>query len=313
MDLKPSTEERIWAVLSHLSALAFGMGVLLPIIGWSEQRRKSKYASFQCLQALGYQSLGFTVWVLAYLVLVILLMFVAIFAVGDVQNSDTAIDVLSMGMILLGFGSFGIYTLFPVLGAVLCALGKDYRYPLMGNRLFKYLDYELPRDETTVLVEEHEERWVASMSHFTVIIALWGLLAPFTTWFVQARNSAFLKFQSIQTAIYQVFVNLLYMGSIGLIFLSLIPLFALTGLEGSPNGPSQMGIFGLVLFLVFMLIAMIIFLLLPLFHILGQWAGYRVLRGDDYHYPIIGRLVEKRLRSTLQPPSPTVPVQENMA
>jgi len=32
-----------------------------------------------------------------------------------------------------------------------------------------------------------------------------------------------------------------------------------------------------------------------LFHIMGQWAGYRVLKGDNYRYPVIGKLVEKRL------------------
>jgi hypothetical protein len=36
-----------------------------------------------------------------------------------------------------------------------------------------------------------------------------------------------------------------------------------------------------------------VMLLVPLFHILGQWAGYRILEGDDYRYPLVGRLVEK--------------------
>jgi hypothetical protein len=31
---------------------------------------------------------------------------------------------------------------------------------------------------------------------------------------------------------------------------------------------------------------------------MGQWAGYRVLKGDDYHYPVVGKLVEKRLAKT---------------
>ena len=42
-----------------------------------------------------------------------------------------------------------------------------------------------------------------------------------------------------------------------------------------------------------MLIVFVIILIVPLFHILGQWAGYRVLKGDDYRYPLVGRLVEK--------------------
>src|SRR5688572_33087430 len=74
----PTNEDRIWAVIAHLSAIAFGMGILLPVIGWGEQRRKSKYASFQCLQALGYQSLGYTIWLLSYLVVFVLFLIILV-------------------------------------------------------------------------------------------------------------------------------------------------------------------------------------------------------------------------------------------
>jgi hypothetical protein len=41
-------------------------------------------------------------------------------------------------------------------------------------------------------------------------------------------------------------------------------------------------------------------LLVPLLHVVGQYAGYRVLKGDNYHYPVIGSSVEKALlRSSL--------------
>jgi hypothetical protein len=41
---------------------------------------------------------------------------------------------------------------------------------------------------------------------------------------------------------------------------------------------------------------------------LGQWAGYRVLKGDDYHYPLVGRLAEKWMHAKLTPS--TVAVSE---
>ena len=78
MNSAPSPEDRIWALISHLSAVAFGMGILLPVIGWSEQRRRSNYASFQCLQALGYQSLGFTVWILSSLLIIVAILVIMI-------------------------------------------------------------------------------------------------------------------------------------------------------------------------------------------------------------------------------------------
>jgi uncharacterized membrane protein len=37
----------------------------------------------------------------------------------------------------------------------------------------------------------------------------------------------------------------------------------------------------------------LIMLFVPLLHIMGQWAGYRILKGDEYRYPVVGRLVEK--------------------
>lgn len=296
MESKRTTEDRIWAVLSHLSALALGMGILLPVIGWSEQRRKSKYAAFQCLQALGYQSLGFTVWLLAYLLIFIVFMVLFAFMLGAPGNGSRLISYWTSIFVLLAFSSFGIYILLPVIAAVMCAFGRDFRYPLLGNRLAKYLGYEQPASEdSSWLIEDHEDRWVAAMGHFSVIIALWGILAPIAAWVVQGKRAAFIRFQSVQTVIYQLIVNVLYMGSGIIAFVGTIPLFALTGLEGNSTLNSPVSMAGLGLFVVSLLCASIMLLVLPLFHILGQWAGYRVLKGDDYHYPVIGRLVENRM------------------
>ena len=297
MDTTPTTEDRVWAVLSHLSALAFGMGILLPIIGWSEQRRKSKYASFQCLQALGYQSLGYTVWILSYLVLMILFMILLVALSGFDAGSGNNLDgFMGMGMIVflfILFGVFGIYFLLPCIAAIACAFGMDFKYPILGNRLAKYLGYEYKQDEVDQLIEEHEGRWVAAMGHFSVIIALWGILAPITAWIVQGKHSAFIKFQSAQTVIFQLIINVLYMGSGVVAFISVVPLMVTTGFGGGQN--SDIPTMGLIFFFIFMLISLVVILFLPLFHILGQWAGYRVLKGYDYRYPLVGRLVEKWL------------------
>ena len=296
----PSTEERIWAVFSHLSAFAFGMGLLLPVIGWSEQRRKSKYASFQCLQALGYQSLGYTVWMLSYFLLMVILLLVMVLGIGVAGNNNgmmgTELAVWMVFFYAVIFISLGGYFLLPIIAAISCGLGREFRYPIMGNRLARYLGYEPAEqnDEETWLIEEHEDHWVSSMGHFTVILPLWGILAPVTTWVLQGKRSVFLKFQSIQTTVYQVLVNGIYMGSGFIVMIGMSIFFAFAGLEsgrGQPTTPSQM--IGIIIFAVSMLLFMVITLFLPLFHILGQWAGYRVLKGDDYHYPLVGRFVER--------------------
>jgi len=297
MNTKYSTEERVWAVLAHLSALAMGIGLPLPVLGWSQNRRKSNYASFQSLQALGYQTLGYTIWILATLIIVI---FGSVAAIADMVNAAsleeeamrvaTAHTGLSLALI-------GIYFILPIIAAIACALGMDFRYPLMGNRLARYLGYELTRsgEEQSWLIEEHEDRWVASMGHFAIIIVLWGTLAPIFAWAMEGKRSLLLKFQSVQTVVYQAGTMLLYFMAGFLYFFAIIVFVLTIGFEGDVTLDSSGGMVGAIVFLVLLLIAMLILLVVPLFHILGQWAGYRVLKGDAYRYPIVGKLVEKRV------------------
>ncbi len=299
MNSSQTTEERIWAVLSHLSVLALGMGILLPIIGWSEQRGKSKYASFQCLQALGYQSLGYTVWLLSYLVVLIGISIIIIAMSYQAEKNGQAFDPVAapimVVLFIVTFGLLALYLLLPIIAAIACALGNDFRYPFMGTRLAGYLGYQQTDGNSAWLSEDHEDRWIAAMGHFSVIIALWGLLAPITAWIVQGKQNPFLKFQSMQTIAYQVFVNVLYLVAGILYLVGLIAIFSMTGLEGSPNLNSPTGMLGLIIFGLSSLFASLIILIVPLFHILGQWAGYRVLKGDDYKYPIIGKLAKRRI------------------
>ena len=182
MNNVPTTEDRIWAVLSHLSALTFGMGILLPIIGWAEQRRKSNYASFQCLQALGYQSLGYTFWLLSYF-LVFIALFITLIAfsfraeiAGEIFDPLLGSGALIVFVLIFGF--LALYFVFPIWAAISCALGRDFRYPILGYRLARYLEYSPATQDW--LNDYHEHRWVAAMGHFAVIIALWGMLAPLT-------------------------------------------------------------------------------------------------------------------------------------
>jgi hypothetical protein len=55
------------------------------------------------------------------------------------------------------------------------------------------------------------------------------------------------------------------------------------------------GLISFGIFVVFSIIALLIFLFVPLLHILGQYAGYRVLKGENSRYPLIGKLVERKM------------------
>jgi uncharacterized Tic20 family protein len=136
----PATEDRIWAVIAHLSAVAFGMGILLPVIGWSEQRRKSNFTSFQCLQALGYQSLGYTVWFLVYLLVTVILVIIIVIALPVVAAENVQFDKFMLGwmsiLIVFMFGMLAAYLLLPVIAAVSCALGGS-------DGTFQYFDHAM--------------------------------------------------------------------------------------------------------------------------------------------------------------------------
>ena len=303
MNNKIPVEDRVWAVVAHLSAIAMGMGILLPVIGWSESRRKSNYTAFQSLQALGYQSLGYTIWILTTLIVVII---VSIGSVAEIANAVNAenfeaeIMALVLGHTALTFGLIGIYFALPVIAAIACAFGKDFRYPIMGNRLAKYLGYDISQqpaeEQQTWLIEEHEDRWVASMGHFAVIVMLWGMLIPVTAWIVQGKRSLFLKLQAIQAFAFQAGTLLLYVLSMVIYFGGAIIFILSVGGMDAANLDSSAGMAGLVVFFVSLLCVFGIVLLIPLFHIMGQWAGYRILKGDDYRYPIVGKWIERRMQ-----------------
>lgn len=295
MNATPSNEERFWAAIAHLSTVAMGIGIFLPIFGWSENRRKSNYTSFQCLQALGYQTLGYTIWILTMLVVVIASGIDFLSRIQNIDTLETDLNAWAAGHTALMFGLLGIYLVLPIVAAIACALGMDFRYPLMGNRLARYLGYDLARssEEQTWLIEEHEDRWVASMGHLSIIIVFWGLLAPIFSWALQGKRSRFLKFQSVQTVAYQAGTTLLYFAA-GFFYLFGISVFILTiGFEGEISFDSSNVLIGAIAFFVSLLITLVILLAVPLLHILGQWAGYRVLKGDAYRYPIVGRLAER--------------------
>jgi uncharacterized Tic20 family protein len=289
--MKPTSEERVIAVISHLTALAFGAGLVLPAIMWSENRSKSAYIRFQTLQALGYQSLGYTVWLLGLFALVILfyiLMFILALVVPNAAQNQSVTTVLAVLLMAMFFGWMAVYCLIAITGAVLCGSGKDFRYPVLGNQLARYLGYDDDANPGALLDLAAEERFAAAMGHFAVIIPIWGLLAPAYLWINQGKNSPFLKAQSAQTTIYQIFVNLLAFGlTLGSIALGIIAIPLATSYLHSGEWAAVAGM------MVMICLLSCTGLMIPIFHIIGQWAGLRVLQGQDFRYPLLGRLVAK--------------------
>ncbi len=284
--IAPTIEERLLSALAHLSALLMGPGLALPMLFWSEYRRKSKYLSFQSLQALVYQTVGYTIWLLVYLLVFVLFFVGVIVLAGLFPQADEVAVTLGIVLYVLAavFVPLGVYLLLPVVGALACALGRDFRYPFMGG-----VAASLNGEAGSGWFEAgREERWVAAAGHFSVIIPLWGLVVPILALFTQARRSPYLKFQALQTLIYQalgtvgVFGAILLAGGGGLAFIIFV--------SANPSVESGIIVLAALLLLVVWMLAL---LLLPLYHILGQWAGLRTLQGRNYRYPLVWRLAAR--------------------
>ncbi len=140
---------------------------------------------------------------------------------GNGSSNGTLATVEGRHISVLLLWPFAAYLLLPVIAAIACAFGRDFRYPVMGTSLARYLGYSA-QTNAAAMNDDHQERWVAAMGHFSVIIVFWGLLAPVTTWVLQRRHNSFLRFQSMQTTIYQAIVNVI-LSALPLSFAGMVP------------------------------------------------------------------------------------------
>ena len=101
----PQGNEKIWSMLSHLSAL-FGVGIILPLVVYLAMRKESDYVASNAREAL-----NFHISVFIYVLCCIPLMFVLI-------GVPLAI--------LIGLGSLVL----AIIAAVKASDGECYHYPL---------------------------------------------------------------------------------------------------------------------------------------------------------------------------------------
>lgn len=101
----PNGNDKIWSMLSHLSAL-FGVGIILPLVVYLAMRKESEYAAANAREAL-----NFHISVFIYCICCIPLVFIII-----------GIPLL----VLIGLGSL----ILAIVAAVKASNGFCYRYPL---------------------------------------------------------------------------------------------------------------------------------------------------------------------------------------
>lgn len=306
---KPTSDEKVLAALAHASVIFAFFGPIGPTLIWAFQRTKSKYVRFHALQAMGYQALTFWLWFIGGVFFIfggffLLAILGGIWAASDPAFSDPGLfpfiiqPILIMGM----FGIWGLFFLVGIIGAVFCIIDRDFHYPLIG----RWLKGKLFRPEITETeMEAWEDNWVGGVCHSTAILQLWGMIIPLIVWFSQKDRSIKLRFQAMQAMLYQLIAMIIYMASMAAYMGSFFLMFAGMAILGfdNPSPPSNENmppLLGITLFIFLAVIAIVILVMMvggPIYILVAGIASILTVRGRDFHYPILGNLIAKRMNA----------------
>lgn len=294
-----TSDDRIWAALAHASAMFAFLGPVGAVILWFTQRQKSSYVAFQALQAMIYQSLFFWLYFMLMPLGAVVLMLAWIS--GVVLLAPNANDPFLIAFVpqiaiwVILLGSFVAFWLMAIVAAVLSLMGRDFRYPLIGNRLARFIGYDGSPQATPL--EDREDRVIAAISHSTFPLLFFGLFTPVTVWITQHQRSTFLRFQALQAAIYQ---GIGAAGYAAFMALDLLFIFGSTGAmilasatSKTSAAPAWLGLISLP----FLCVMCIFLVALPLYHLFGFLATIGVLRGRDFRYPVLGGIVASRTKA----------------
>lgn len=139
MNTFPTSDEKIMAALAHGSIFFAFLGPNAPVAIWASQRKKSNYVRFHALQAMGYQAVMFWLWIAAMILIMCLAFPISMSMLEDSQNTAAAPFFVQVFMFLTIFGMMGLFFLAGIIGAVACLLGREFRYPILGTQVKKFL------------------------------------------------------------------------------------------------------------------------------------------------------------------------------
>lgn len=301
----PTSDEKVLAALAHVSVLFAFFGPVVPTMVWVFQRDKSKYVRFHALQAMGYQAFAFWGWMVGIFFAVFGSILLSI-GIGALMNIDMDSDTSAFPflvqaiMIFSIFSLWGIFFLGGILGAVFCMINRDFRYPIIGSWLGKKLFDEQITDAG---FEKWEDDWVSGVCHSTAFLQIWGVITPLIVWFSQKGRSAKLRFQALQAFIYQfiaAITNILVSVFGGLLYFIFI--FGILVFGGASKGsgntehiPPVLGILFFIFLGGLMLFWLVSMVAVPLYYLLAVVASVRTIRGHDFKYPILGKIIAHRI------------------
>jgi uncharacterized Tic20 family protein len=138
----PTSDERILAGIAHL------FGILVALIVWASQKEKSRFVHFQAVQAIAFDAVAILVSLILSVCLtgsMVVGMFGGLYYLGS-QSSPGDIEwlfVFQPLMMFLFFICLMPYSLLlwmvRLIATVSVIQGKDFRYPLMGKQVERFL------------------------------------------------------------------------------------------------------------------------------------------------------------------------------
>ncbi len=143
-----------------------------------------------------------------------------------------------------------------------------------------------------------DERIMAALSHISVLLPFWGIIAPIIIWATQREKSAYVRFQALQALAYQLVMILGGFISFGCYMLSIFGMMFTIPFASDTFGPSTSPpewlfflfpgfpfcIFGAMFVFGFLFIAY------------GIVGAIMALQGNNFRYAIIGTRIERFLQ-----------------
>lgn len=142
-----------------------------------------------------------------------------------------------------------------------------------------------------------DDRIMAAIAHATAILPMIGAVVPVIIWATQKERSAFIRFQALQAAAYQIAIVLAGFAGMACYMCSFFAMFGLTfggAIISDSKGGELSPVFAVGMFLPFGV--MLLYLLSQLAMIAyGLLAAALTLTGRDFRYIWLGRRIEEYL------------------
>lgn len=133
MNDKISKEEKLMALLSHLSIFIPNIGILAPIVIWVTNKEKSDFVRFNTLQAIFFQLIFFVLMML-FIFVGIILMLASIPWFDLSSNAEPGIVLfLSMVFMFMFFPLWIIFGIYAVVASIKSYKGKMFKYAIIGR------------------------------------------------------------------------------------------------------------------------------------------------------------------------------------